>query len=70
MSADWVKTAKYLSLTTFRRDGTPVATPVWFAIDKGGRLVIHRGGYSCAQKLLDPDHIRVGTVRDDPVSNF
>ena len=41
MSADWVNTAKYLSLTTFRRDGTPVATPVWFAIDSGGRLVIY-----------------------------
>ena len=24
-------TAKYVSLTTFRRNGTPVATPVWFA---------------------------------------
>jgi PPOX class probable F420-dependent enzyme len=23
--------AHYISLTTFRRDGTPVATPVWFA---------------------------------------
>ena len=23
----------YLSLTTFRRDGRPVATPVWFAVD-------------------------------------
>lgn len=30
---------KYLSLTTFRRDGTPVATPVWFAED-GGRLYV------------------------------
>ncbi|WP_338673967.1 PPOX class F420-dependent oxidoreductase [Streptomyces sp. SCSIO 30461] len=27
--------AKYLSLTTFRKDGTGVATPVWFAVDGG-----------------------------------
>jgi PPOX class probable F420-dependent enzyme len=24
---------KYINLTTFRRDGTPVTTPVWFAQD-------------------------------------
>ena len=30
---------KYLSLTTYRRDGTSVATPVWFAED-GGRLYV------------------------------
>ena len=26
-------TGKYLSLTTFRKDGTPVATPVWLVRD-------------------------------------
>jgi len=30
---------KYLSVTTFKRDGTPVATPVWFVQD-GPRLLI------------------------------
>lgn len=30
---------KYLSLTTFRKDGTPVATPVWVARD-GHELVV------------------------------
>jgi uncharacterized protein len=28
---DRLSAGKYLSLTTFRRDGTPVATPVWVA---------------------------------------
>ncbi|ACY23260.1 PPOX class putative F420-dependent enzyme [Gordonia bronchialis DSM 43247] len=32
-------TAKYVQLTTFRKDGTPVATPVWAALD-GGRLLV------------------------------
>ena len=32
----------YLSLTTFRRDGLPVATPVWFAVD-GDRIVAWSG---------------------------
>ena len=26
---------KYLSLTSFKRDGTGVATPVWFVVDGG-----------------------------------
>ena len=39
MDADLVK-AKYISLATYRRDGTSVATPVWFAVD-ANRLVIY-----------------------------
>ena len=31
--------AKYLSLTTFRKSGDPVTTPVWFA-EKDGKLYI------------------------------
>jgi len=30
---------KYICLTTFKRDGRAVPTPVWFAID-GGRLLV------------------------------
>jgi PPOX class probable F420-dependent enzyme len=36
---DTLANAKYLSLTTFRKDGTPVANPVWVARD-GDRLVV------------------------------
>ena len=32
-------TGKYVSLTTFRRDGTPVSTPVWFVSENGSLLV-------------------------------
>jgi PPOX class probable F420-dependent enzyme len=32
----------YLSLTTFRKDGRPVATPVWFAVD-GDRILVWSG---------------------------
>jgi|SRR5215469_669605 len=34
------KYRKYLSLTTFKRDGTGVATPVWFVAEAGKVLVI------------------------------
>jgi len=33
---------KYLSVTSFYRDGTPVATPVWF-VHQGGRLLLETG---------------------------
>lgn len=34
-----VGTAKYVLLTTFKKDGTPVGTPLWAALD-GNELVV------------------------------
>jgi len=42
---------KYLSLTTYRRDGTPVATPVWFVQD-GGRLYVNTAAESYKAKRI------------------
>ncbi|WP_203690506.1 PPOX class F420-dependent oxidoreductase [Catellatospora coxensis] len=39
-TADQFARAKYVSLTTYRKDGTPVATPVWLAVDGGELFVI------------------------------
>jgi PPOX class probable F420-dependent enzyme len=36
---DQIGRSKYVSLTTYRKDGTAVATPVWHALD-GGLLYI------------------------------
>ncbi len=35
-----VTSSKYVSLTTYRKDGTPVATPVWQVTDGGTTYVI------------------------------
>jgi len=48
-------TGKYLSLTSFKRDGTAVATPVWFASDNG-HLVVE----------TDADSYKVKRIRRDP----
>jgi PPOX class probable F420-dependent enzyme len=32
--------SSYISLTTYRRDGTPVSTPVWHAVDGDELLVV------------------------------
>jgi PPOX class probable F420-dependent enzyme len=40
MSVGALAGEKYISLTTFKRDGTPVATPVWVVSDDGRRLLV------------------------------
>jgi uncharacterized protein len=42
---------KYLSLTTYRRDGTPVSTPVWFVEEDGRLFVITAAGSYKAKRL-------------------
>ena len=42
---DTLSSSKYVSLTTFKRDGTAVATPVWQVRD-GDRLLITTQGSS------------------------
>ncbi|MGW7366408.1 PPOX class F420-dependent oxidoreductase [Streptomyces sp. NPDC054841] len=46
--------AKYISLTTFRKDGTGVATPVWFAV-AGGELYVWTRSDSWKVKRLRRD---------------
>ena len=43
---------KYLSVTSFKRDGSGVATPVWFVVD-GGRLLVQ----------TDSDSFKVRRIR-------
>ncbi len=33
-----LNSSRYALLRSFRRDGTPVDTPIWFAFDDGGLL--------------------------------
>jgi PPOX class probable F420-dependent enzyme len=42
----------YVSLTTIRRDGTPVATAVWAAPDGAGHLLVWTGSQSGKVKRL------------------
>jgi PPOX class probable F420-dependent enzyme len=64
---------KYLSLTSFRRDGTGVATPVWFVAD-GGRLLVLTGAESFKAKRIRRDSAvtiapcsAAGRLRGEPV---
>jgi len=43
---------RYISLTTFKRDGTPVSTPVWVVSDDGRRLLVWTGPETWKVKRL------------------
>jgi hypothetical protein len=51
MDVEILARCRYLSLTTFRRDGTPVATPVWVA-RQGDELVVYAAPSSGKVKRL------------------
>ncbi|MFU8841779.1 MAG: PPOX class F420-dependent oxidoreductase [Nitriliruptoraceae bacterium] len=44
--------ARYLSLTTFRRSGEPVATPVWFVPQPDGTVLVYTEASSGKVKRL------------------
>lgn len=50
---------KYLSVATFRRDGSSVATPLWFVVEDGDLLAV-----------TSPTSGKVGRVRHDPRVRF
>ena len=73
MDVEKLARSRYLSLTTFRRDGTPVATPVWVA-RQGDELIVYTARSSGKVKrlrnnnrvLLAPCDMR-GRVKGDVV---
>ncbi|MFF8828220.1 PPOX class F420-dependent oxidoreductase [Streptomyces sp. NPDC015131] len=50
---------RYVSLTTFRKDGTPVATPVWYAVDGDGLYVWTREDSWKVKRLRRNDRVVV-----------
>ena len=64
---------RYVRLETFKKDGTPVATPVWVAGDEG-RLLVWTGADTWKVKRIRRDgHVRVapctgrGKLRGDAI---
>ena len=49
-----VEGGKYISLTTFRKSGKPVATPVWF-VEKEGKICVWTQSHSGKMKRLRHD---------------
>jgi PPOX class probable F420-dependent enzyme len=75
MSVSQLANERYISLTTYKRDGTSVATPVWVVSDDGQRLLVWTGADTWKAKRLGRDgRVLVaasdarGNVKGEPVS--
>ena len=54
---------KYVSLVSFKRDGTPVATPMWFVAD-GARLLVITDAHSAkVRRIRRTPEVTVATCR-------
>jgi PPOX class probable F420-dependent enzyme len=56
---DEIGRGKYLSLTTFKRDGSAVATPVWVAADGDRLLVWTQADSGKAKRLRNSDRVLI-----------
>ena len=50
---------KYINLETYKKDGTPIRTPVWFVIDKDLIYVITRDSTGKVKRLRNNQNVRV-----------
>ena len=49
----------FVSITTFKRDGTPVSMPVWCAADNGTLLVFSEANSWKVKRIRRDAHVRV-----------
>jgi PPOX class probable F420-dependent enzyme len=49
--------ARYVSLTTFRKDGTGVATPVWLAVDGGELFIVSDADAGKVKRIRRNGHV-------------
>jgi len=59
MTAAELDRHRYMSLATFRRNGTEVATPVWFAAVAGRLYVVSAGDSGKVKRIRNTSRARV-----------
>jgi uncharacterized protein len=55
---------KYALLVTFKRDGTPLPTPVWFGLADGKLYVRTEADTAKVKRIRNDPHVRVGPCSD------
>jgi len=50
---------KYINLETYKKNGTPISTPVWFVIDKDLIYVITRDSTGKVKRLGNNQDVRI-----------
>jgi PPOX class probable F420-dependent enzyme len=56
---------RYLRVTSFKRDGTGVATPVWFVADGDRLLALTDAGSAKVRRIRRDPHVLVAACRPD-----
>ena len=59
MSTGGLANEEFVSITTFKRDGTPVSTPVWVVGENGNLLVISEADSWKVKRIRRNGHIRI-----------
>jgi PPOX class probable F420-dependent enzyme len=56
---------RYISLATFRKNGTPVYTPVWFGEENGHLYVMTNGKSGKSKRIRNNPHVKIApsTIR-------
>jgi len=73
MSTSELANEEFVSITTFKRDGSPVSTPVWVAGENGNLVVISEADSWKVKRIRRDGHVRItpcgarGAVHGDPV---
>lgn len=57
--ATTLEDARYINLATYRRDGTAVETPVWFAEQRGAYYVFSAGESGKVRRLRNSSQARI-----------
>jgi PPOX class probable F420-dependent enzyme len=62
---DSIREQKYISLTTFRKNGVGVATPVWFGEEDGKLFVMTRSDMGKTKRIRNNPQVKVApcTIR-------
>lgn len=56
---DSIRAQKYISLTTFRKNGIGVATPIWFGEDDGKLYVMTRSDMGKMKRIWNNPQVKV-----------
>lgn len=57
--ASQLRSKRYISVETYRRDGRAVQTPVWFYVDEGAIYVVTRSKTGKAKRLKNNPKVRI-----------
>ncbi|HAM02471.1 MAG TPA: PPOX class F420-dependent oxidoreductase [Acidimicrobiaceae bacterium] len=59
MDAATIARERHISLTSFKRDGTPVSTPVWCAKENGSLLVFSEANSWKVKRIRHDPHVQI-----------